>query len=49
MTDPNDLHARFPDVIDEHGQPACGHWFPGLGPCLCGNPNGHPGDTERED
>jgi hypothetical protein len=33
--------AHFPDAFDERQRPVCGVWDPMLGPCVCGNPEGH--------
>ena len=35
------VFERFPDAFDERQRPVCGVWNPLLGPCVCGNPEGH--------
>jgi hypothetical protein len=33
--------ARHPEAFDERQRPVCGVWVPMLGPCICGNVDGH--------
>lgn len=35
------VFTRFPEAFDERQRPVCGVWNPLLGPCVCGNPDGH--------
>lgn len=38
--------ARYPEAFNERQQPVCGVWSPMLGPCICGNPDGHPSEGD---
>lgn len=46
------VFERFPDAFDDRQRPVCGVWNPLLGPCVCGNPDGHttqPSATSERD